>query len=194
VTQNVAAAGEAEAPSRASTGALAILGGVPLLVVFLDQWAKQASIAHLTGAAPVRLLGGAVYLNLTRNSGAAFSIGGNYTFIFPIIALVVIGGIVHLSRRLRSLAWAISFGLIVGGALGNLADRLFRPPGVLRGQVVDMISLFDPAGRFFPPGAIFNVADSALFCGVVLAILLELAGRHRDGTRRRAEEPAADRG
>jgi len=192
VTPDVTAVAEVEAPGRASTRALAVLAAVPVVVVVLDQWAKQASIAHLTGAAPLRLLGGAVYLNLTRNSGAAFSIGGNYTFVFPIIAVVVLSGIVYLSRRLRSLPWAISFGLIVGGALGNLADRLFRPPGVLRGQVVDMISLFDPAGRFFPPGAIFNVADSALFCGVVLAILLELTGRHRDGTRRRVEESAAD--
>lgn len=172
-----------EAPARARGRAIAVLAAVPVVVVALDQWVKQLALAHLTGSAPVRLLGGAIYLNLTRNSGAAYSIGDNFTYIFPIAAIAVIVAIIWLSRRLRSVGWAISLGLILGGAVGNLIDRLFRPPGVFRGAVVDMISLFDPAGRAYPVKAIFNIADAALFCGVVLAIILELSGRHRDGRR-----------
>ena len=78
---------------------------------------------------PVQLLGGAVYLSLTRNSGAAFSLGSDYTFVFPIIALVVLGWIGWMARRLRSVPWAIALGLVLGGALGNLVDRIFRAPG-----------------------------------------------------------------
>jgi signal peptidase II len=81
---------------------------------------------------------------------------------------------------LRSVPWAIALGLVLGGALGNLADRLFRAPGPFQGHVVDMISLFAPYGRGF---AIFNIADSCLTIGVALAVLLELTGRQRDGSR-----------
>jgi signal peptidase II len=178
---------------RPSGRAIAVFAAVPVLVVVLDQVVKQLSLTHLAGSAPVKLLGGLVYLNLTHNSGAAYSLGVNMTYIFPVIAVAVIGVILWLVRRLRSIPWGIALGLVVGGALGNLWDRLFRPPGVLRGQVVDMISLFDPAGRVFPPGAIFNIADSALFCGVVLALVLEFTGRRRDGTRTPRETPSDDR-
>jgi hypothetical protein len=76
--------------------------------------------------------------------------------------------------------WAIALGLVLGGALGNLGDRLFRAPGPFQGHVVDMISLFAPYGEQF---AVFNIADSCLTVGVVLAVLLELTGRQRDGSR-----------
>jgi signal peptidase II len=81
---------------------------------------------------------------------------------------------------LRSLAWGAALGLVLGGAMGNLVDRLFRPPGPFRGEVVDMISLFDPHGQVWP---VFNIADSSLVVGVLLAVWLELTGRRRDGTR-----------
>ena len=78
------------------------------------------------------------------------------------------------ARKLRSVPWAIALGLVLGGALGNFTDRLFRAPGPFLGHVVDFVSVFDPAGQVFP---VFNVADSALCVGVVLAVLLELTGR-----------------
>jgi signal peptidase II len=121
-----------------------------------------------------------VYLTLTRNSGAAFSLGTHLTFVFPLVTVVVAGWIGWMALRLRSVAWAVALGLVLGGALGNLGDRLFRAPGFLVGHVVDFISVFSPDGHYF---AIFNVADSALTCGVVLAIGLEVTGRRRDGTR-----------
>ena len=74
--------------------------------------------------------------------------------------------------------------LPLGGALGNLGDRVFRAPGPFVGHVVDFVSVFDDAGRVFP---VFNVADSALTIGLGLALLLELTGRRRDGTRARIQ-------
>jgi len=162
---------------RLAVGTLVL---VALLVIGLDLLAKQLVLSNLSDGHFVRLLGGALYFDLTRNSGAAFSIGTNMTVIFPIIATAVIVFILVYARRVRSIPWAIAFGLVLGGAAGNLIDRLFRAPGPLRGHVVDFISVFGPYGERFP---IFNLADSALFCGVVLAILLEFTGRRRDGTR-----------
>jgi signal peptidase II len=126
--------------------AITLLGLTAVLIVGLDQLTKQLALTNLSDGSVVRILGGLVYFDLTRNSGAAFSIGTNYTFVFPIITVVVLGGVVWLARRLRSLPWAISLGLIVGGALGNLGDRLFRAPGPFQGHVVDFISAFAPAG------------------------------------------------
>ena len=178
---DAAGSGASEQPPAGAHRAALIGFAVALVVVIgLDLWTKQLALTHLSDGSYVRILGGAIYFDLTRNSGAAFSIGGDFTFVFPIIAMVVLAGIVWLTRTVRSLPWAIALGLIFGGAAGNLMDRLFRAPGFLHGHVVDFISVFAPAGQYFP---IFNIADSALFCGVVLAIILEFTGRRRDGTR-----------
>jgi signal peptidase II len=173
---------DAGAPSNRRS--ITVVIGVAILILAVDLISKQLVLSHLHEGQPKRLIPGVLYLNLIRNSGAAFSFGTNHTWIFPTITIVVIGWIAWMSQRLRSIAWGIAFGLVLGGALGNLADRLFRAPGPMRGEVVDFVSLFSNSGRGF---AIFNLADSALSCGVALAILLELLGRHRDGTR----QPAA---
>jgi signal peptidase II len=165
---------------------VSILVGVALFVVIVDTITKQLAVSGLAGREPVRLLGGAVYLLLTRNSGAAFSFASDYTFVFPIIALAVMGWICAMTRSLRSVPWGIALGLILGGTIGNFLDRIFRAPGPFVGHVVDFISLFDAAGQGFP---VFNAADSALCVGVGLAIVLELRGLRRDGigaTDRRA--------
>ncbi|MGI5519523.1 signal peptidase II [Micromonospora sp. CA-259024] len=160
--------------------AVAILAGVALVALLADLVTKHLALAALTDREPVRLLGGLVYLSLTRNSGAAWSIGADHTWIFPLITIGVVVWIVWMALRLRSLPWAISLGLVLGGALGNLVDRIFRAPAPFHGHVVDMISLFDPYGQVWP---VFNLADSSLVCGVLLAVLLELTGRQRDGRR-----------
>ncbi|MFD0593580.1 signal peptidase II [Catellatospora coxensis] len=126
-------------------------------------------------------------MSLTRNSGAAFSLLEDHTYIFPIIALIVLSVLGYMARRLRSLPWAIALGMIIGGVFGNLVDRVFRAPAPFHGHVVDFISVFDAHGRAFP---IFNVADMALVGGVSLAILLELQGRQRDGSRITSEKDA----
>jgi signal peptidase II len=163
-----------------SPRAVAVLGAPAVLAVALDPWVKWLCTENLTEGEPVRILGGLVYLSLLRNSGAAFSMGSDHTWVFPLITLVVIGWIVWMGARLRSVPWAISLGLVLGGAFGNLGDRLFRAPGPFQGHVVDMISLFAPYAEKF---AVFNVADSCLSVGVALAVLLELTGRQRDGRR-----------
>nr|WP_246278545.1 signal peptidase II [Phytohabitans rumicis] len=160
-----------------------ILVATAAVAVAIDQVTKQLALSHLEDGDPVRLLGGAVYLSLTRNSGAAFSLGSDYTFVFPLITSAVIGWIAWMALRLRSVPWGVALGLVLGGALGNVVDRIFRAPGFLVGHVVDMVSLFDPRGQVWP---IFNVADSALVCGVLLAVGLEFTGRQRDGTRVRS--------
>jgi signal peptidase II len=161
---------------------------VALFVVAVDLLAKHLTVTLLAHREPVRLLGGAVYLIHVRNSGAAFSLGQHYTFVFPIVSVVVVGWIAWMARRLASTGWAVALGLVLGGALGNLGDRLFRAPGPFVGHVVDMISVFDDNAGVFP---VFNLADSALTCGVALAVLLELTGRRRDGQR--VTKPAGDR-
>jgi signal peptidase II len=97
---------------------------------------------------------------------------------------VVVVVIVRTASRLQSRSWAVALGLILGGALGNLVDRIFRAPGVFRGYVVDWISLFGPYGAHWP---IFNLADSAIVCGAILAAGLSLFGIALDGTRGRRE-------
>ncbi|MEV0810798.1 signal peptidase II [Micromonospora sp. NPDC050200] len=169
--------------------AVVVLVSIALVALLADLLTKHLALVTLDDRGPVRLLGGVVYLTLTRNSGAAWSIGADHTWVFPLITIGVVGWIVWMAVRLRSLPWAVSLGLVLGGALGNLTDRIFRAPGHFVGHVVDMVSLFDPYGQVWP---VFNLADSALVCGVLLAVLLELTGRQRDGSRAGVERAADD--
>ena len=123
--------------------------------------------------------------------GAAFSLATGYTWLLTLIAIAVVVVIVRVARRLRSTGWAVALGLVLGGALGNLTDRIFRAPGPLRGHVVDIVSLFAPDGSVWP---VFNVADSAIVCGGVLLVLLALLGRELDGTRTARPHRTADGG
>ncbi|GII22100.1 signal peptidase II [Planosporangium mesophilum] len=175
---------DGQAPERALRPGrpIGLLAGAGALVLLVDVLTKQWAVSALSGREPVRLLGGVVYLDLIRNSGAAFSLGTGYTFIFPVITVAVVAWICWTARRLRSAPWALALGLVLGGALGNLSDRLFRAPGPMLGHVIDMISLFGPNGEHYP---VFNIADSALCVGVTLAVVLELTGRRVDGTRTR---------
>jgi signal peptidase II len=170
--------------------AVTVLAVTAVVAVALDQWVKWLCTQNLTEGEPVRILGGLIYLSLMRNSGAAFSMGSSHTWVFPLVTLVVIGWIGWMATRLRSVPWAVSLGLVLGGAFGNLGDRIFRAPGPFQGHVVDMISLFAPYAEKF---AVFNIADSCLSVGVALAVILELTGRQRDGRRvvRKKAEPAA---
>lgn len=152
---------------------------VALVALGLDLLSKVLVVANLGGEhAPVRLLGGAVYLIQTRNSGAAFSVGTGATIVLTLVALAVVALILRTAGRMRSAGWAVALGLVLGGALGNLADRIFRAPGVGRGHVVDWISVFANDGHVWP---IFNLADSAIVCGAILSAVLALRGIDIDG-------------
>jgi signal peptidase II len=167
----------------ASRRTLVRFAAIVLAVVLLDVLTKIAVVANLSPPRePIRLLGGAIYLVEIRNSGAAFSVGTGMTLILTIVDIVVVGVIVRTARRMRSLAWTVALGLILGGALGNLSDRIFRSPGIGRGHVVDWISLFSNDGHVWP---VFNVADSAVVCGAIAAVLTALLGIDIDGSRRR---------
>jgi signal peptidase II len=168
-------------PSRPGRRSVAVLVGVAVFVLAADLISKAIVVAGLSGHAPIRLLGGLLTIRLLRNSGAAFSIGTSMTIVFTAIAAGVIVFIVRTARKLRSLPWAITLGLLLGGATGNLSDRLFRAPGPMRGSVVDWIQL--------PHWPVFNLADSAIVCGGVLAVLLAIRGLRIDGTREPASPP-----
>ena len=158
-----------------------------VVVLALDAISKALVVAKLSNHAPVKILGGFIYLVESRNSGAAFGIATGATLIFTVVAVVVVVVIIRLASRLRSRAWAVALGLILGGAAGNLADRLFRAPGPLRGAVVDWISLLDADGHVWP---IFNLADASIVCGGICAVLLMLGGVDVGGTRLSDGEPA----
>jgi signal peptidase II len=148
---------------------------VALAAYALDVVTKVIVVATLQDREPIRLLGGLLTLRETRNSGAAFSIGTGYTIIFTLIAIGVVVAILRTARNLRSLPWALCLGLMLGGAFGNLTDRLLRAPSPLQGHVVDWIEV--------PNWPVFNLADSAIVCGGVLAVLLAARGLQIDGTR-----------
>ena len=153
-----------------------MLVAVAAFVLAADAVSKALVVAHLREDQPVHLLGNVLMLWLTRNPGAAFSVGTGETVVFTVIAFGVIVYIARTARRLYSLGWAIALGLLLGGAMGNLTDRIFRAPGLFRGDVVDWIAVT----RFYP---IFNLADSAIVCGGILTVLLAMRGQHLDGTR-----------
>lgn len=165
-----------------------MLSVIAAVVLGADVLTKVLAVAQLEGRPPLELLGGLVYLQLVRNPGAAFSLATGYTWVLTVVAIAVVVVIVRVARRLRSPGWAAALGLVLGGALGNLGDRLFRAPGPLQGHVVDMVSVFAPDGRAWP---VFNVADSAIVCGGILLVLLALTGRELDGTRSTREQQGA---
>lgn len=175
------------APSIAAAPKVRLLSLLAVLVLAADVTTKIIGVARLEGREPVRVLGGLVYLQLVRNPGAAFSMATGFTWLLAIVAIIVVVVIIRIARKLRSTGWAVALGLVLGGALGNLSDRIFRSPGPLQGHVVDMVSVFGPNGEWFP---VFNVADSSIVCGGILLVLLALLGRELDGTRE--SDKAAD--
>jgi signal peptidase II len=160
-----------------------VLAAVAVVVVLLDLLTKHLVVEHLEHREPIRLLGGALLLAVSRNSGAAFSFAQGATVLFTAVAVAVVVVIVRTARKLGSTGWAVSLGLLLGGATGNLVDRIFRAPGPGRGAVVDFIDF-----RVWP---VFNLADSAIVVGGALAVLLSLRGVELDGSRKsHGDEPA----
>lgn len=178
-----ATSSETGRPAAPRPRRIGLFATVALLALTLDVVSKVLVVAELgANHPPVRILGGAIYLDVARNSGAAFSLaaGTGFTIVLTVIAVIVVAVILRSASRMRSIGWAIALGLVLGGALGNLSDRIFRSPGVGRGYVVDWISVFGPDAAHWP---IFNLADSAITCGAVLAAVLAVLGIQLDGGR-----------
>jgi signal peptidase II len=156
---------------------LAVLWSLTAAVLAVDQAAKWLAVEHLTGAAPISVVGDLLRLRLLYNSGAAFSIGTGMTWVLTLLAAVVVVVVVRASARLGSRGWAVALGLLLGGALGNLTDRVLRQPGFPSGHVVDFIAY----GDWF----VGNVADIAIVVAAGLVVLLGLRGIGLDGGRER---------
>ena len=170
-------------PTHRRVALQALLAGVAAAVLAVDQLTKAWALRDLEPGDPVDVIGSAIRLNLISNPGAAFSLGTRMTAVLTVFACVVLVVILVVARRLGSRAWAWALGMLLGGALGNLVDRLVRPPGPGRGHVVDFIDYF---GWF-----IGNVADIAIVAAAVLIGYLAFHGYSLDGSH---PHPAGPRG
>lgn len=168
-------------PSRRLFWAVLLIAGT---WVALDQLTKFWAEAALADGAPRPFIGELLQLHLTYNSGAAFSLATGATGVLTIIASSVVIFIIWQSRRLGSRGWTWALGLLLGGASGNLIDRLFRPPSVGQGHVVDFLQL--------PNFPIFNVADIGVSSAAVLIVILALRGISPDGSRLSADDDKLD--
>jgi signal peptidase II len=146
------------------------LYGIAAAVLAADQLSKYLVVRNLAGRPPVRLIGSLLELRYATNSGGAFSLLTGAPLFFALMAVVVIGGILYAGRRARGLPVQLALGLLLGGAAGNLLDRLLRGGVPLRGEVVDFVKV-----GWWP---VFNLADSCIVAGgLLLALLLGRAER-----------------
>ncbi|WP_019877643.1 signal peptidase II [Sporichthya polymorpha] len=162
-------------PAAIRRSRLALFGGVAALVYLFDLVTKIAIVAFLTEDDPVPIGGTGVSLRLIRNPGAAFGVGVDLTVLFTVITGCVVAAVLTSSRRLGSTPWALTLGLLLGGALGNLTDRIARSPGFLSGHVVDFVEI--------PGWPIFNVADFSICVAGGLMVALACRNVPLDGRR-----------
>ncbi|MDP1851450.1 MAG: signal peptidase II [Candidatus Planktophila sp.] len=137
---------------------------VAWLVWILDLATKAWAVSQLAHREPIKILGSFFQLTFVRNSGAAFSIASNATLLLSLFGIVVAIGVIYFAPKITSKGWSVVLGLVLGGVLGNLMDRLFREPSFLRGHVIDWMQ--------FPHWPIFNIADSAIVLAAALAMIL----------------------
>lgn len=164
------------------TTALALLG-LAVVVYACDQLSKNWVVANLPEGRSVPVFGNFLQWHFVRNPGAAFSMASGATWVFTLLAIVVVGVIIWQVRRLGSRTWAVFFALLLGGVLGNLTDRLTREPGFPVGHVIDFIS----TPWMFPwplSPAIYNVADIGIVSAMCLFVLITLLGLPIDGSAR----------
>ena len=140
------------------------LFSVAWFVWILDLATKVWAVSTLSHRPNIKVLGSFFQLTLVRNSGAAFSFATGATIFLTVFAVCVLVAIFYYSARVTSKGWAVVLGLVMGGIIGNLIDRLFREPGVLRGHVIDWMQL--------PHWPIFNIADSAIVIAALISLVL----------------------
>jgi signal peptidase II len=152
-----------------------LFGVVAACVWALDQLTKAAAVAWLDDGESVTVVPHVFWLTLTRNAGAAFSTGTGLTIVLSLIAVTVVIVVIRLAAQLRDRGWALGLGLLLGGALGNVTDRILREPSPLRGHVVDFLHL-----THWP---VFNVADISLTFAAITIVLRTWRGVSLDGSR-----------
>ena len=157
--------------------ALVVVAVIAVTALALDQFTKYLVVSNLPLGEQVKVLGDLLILQFVKNPGAAFSLAAGSTWIFSILATAVTVAIIVFARRIRSIGWAVVFGLLLGGVLGNLTDRLFREPSFGLGHVIDFIST-----PWMIP-AIYNIADICIVVSMGLFIILTIRGINLDGTR-----------
>jgi len=140
------------------------LFSVAWFVWILDLATKIWAVNTLSSRSNVKILGSFFQLTLVRNPGAAFSFATGATVFLTIFAILVLLTILYYAPQITSKGWAVVLGLVMGGILGNIVDRIFREPGMLRGHVVDWMQL--------PYWPIFNIADSAIVIAALIAVVL----------------------
>lgn len=152
------------------------------VALVLDQLTKRVVETTMEVGQSIDVFAPLLRWYYIKNSGAAFSMGEGFTWIFTIIqAAVLIYVAVFLVRKIRVWPWALALGGLMGGVAGNLTDRLFREPSFGNGHVVDFIAL--------PNFAIFNVADMFIVCSMIGICLLLFTGRELDGSKSGAVKP-----
>jgi signal peptidase II len=138
---------------------------IVLVVVALDQLTKTWAVRRLDEG-PIAIFGSDVGFRLSRNTGSAFSLFQGFTPLLAVLAVVIAVVLVRAVRRTDDMLTVVALSLVLGGATGNLLDRIVRSPGFLHGAVVDFVHVGD-----FPT---FNVADSAITIGAVLLVVRAL--------------------
>ncbi|HEX6196208.1 MAG TPA: signal peptidase II [Jiangellaceae bacterium] len=187
-TRGASLIGDADKTSTTGRRRIGVLLSIAAIIAVLDQATKILAVEYLADDRVVPVIGEFIELRLHRNPGAAFSLATNATVLLAIVMIAVIVAILYMSRKLVSLPWAIALAGMLGGAIGNLGDRLFRAPGPLQGHVVDFLAT---------PWWVGNVADAAIVGGAAMIAVLSLRGITYDGSRSaaatRARPDDADR-
>ncbi|MGQ0467734.1 MAG: signal peptidase II [Sporichthyaceae bacterium] len=170
-------------PPEARRRCLRIVAVAAVLAYAIDLATKIWAVEELSDREPIKVVGTLFQLELIRNPGAAFGLGVGITVVFTVVSLGVVAALLYYARRLGSTGWALVFGLVLGGALGNLTDRILRDPGIGRGHVVDMFHL-----KNWP---VFNVADSAFCIAGGIVVLLAMRNIPLEGRRTEEDDDAA---
>ena len=140
------------------------LFSVAWTIWILDLATKIWAVNNLSFKSNIKVIGEFFQLTLVRNPGAAFSFATGATVFLSLFSLIVMFAILYYSPKITSRGWAVVLGLVLGGILGNLVDRIFREPGVLRGHVIDWLQI--------PNFPVFNIADSAIVVAALISMVL----------------------
>jgi signal peptidase II len=172
-----------EQPRRGRARTVALLLGTGAAIIAIDQVTKALVVSHLSEGESRRVIGGVLAWTLQRNPGSAFGLFQRFPVVFTILATVIALVILVGAARVRDRLVAFALGLVLGGAIGNLVDRIVRPPGVFRGRVIDFID--------FHVWPVFNVADSAVVIGAILLLIASYRGERRAREHQKDSEHAA---